>query len=198
MSDLEEFLYYAVFYLLEIGLLLLYIAIIYYLFFGKRKQELLSHWNILIDGLNFSTEEAYNRVEQDLHNRGVSGLRIKRKNKRIGGWFSSRRTYLVIDWKEFRYEVCAAPFADSFFVSYWMHARQSWFKSFIARIPLLGNLISYLFFRVTYYRVDTSNMFHAIAQESITSMVDEISKAQNKPVLTDEQKTPKMKDIFQR
>ncbi len=198
MRELERFLYDSMFYIMVYLPSLLILFLIVYLIIGKRKKELFSHWNTLIDGLSYSTNITYNRIETKLHERKITGVSYKLQNKLTGNIFSVRRMYLVIDWQEFRYEICASPFADSFFVSYWLSIRQSWFKSFIVRIPLLGWVISKLFFRVTYYKIDTANMFHSLVQDCIMNVIDEISKEHDIEPLSETQKAPIMKDLFNR
>ena len=175
-----------------------FLCLSFFLFLKKRKQILHSHWNVLLDGLSYSSQETYKRIEDYLSTKSIKGISFKTAFKSTSHIVSSPRQYLIIDWRDFRYEICAAPFADSFFVSYRMNIRESGGKIFVSRIPFIGWIAEKYFFRVSYYMIDSANMFNSMVHNCIVDIVDEISKEKNVPALTEQQKIPVMDDIFKR
>lgn len=182
--------------LLKPFLFLVFILFIISIF--RSQRELLNRWNVLIHGLHYSSKDYYQKLENILKKENVTGLEITTKNISTGGILSSKRLYAHISYDGFVYEVCAAPFGNSFFVSYWMSGADSKLKNALARIPLLGKRIVNIFYPETYYRADTSAMFHTLLHETIIALTDEIAEEHNAERLSDNQKIPVMKDIFKR
>lgn len=177
-------------------LFLFFLVIIISLLIPKREN--LSRWNVLIHGLHYSSKEYYDKLELVLKTENVEGLKFTTKNLSTGGILSSRRLYAHISYDGFVYEVCAAPFGNSFFISYWMSGADNKLKNGIARIPLFGKHVVNIFFPETYYRVDTCNMFHTLLHDTIIALTDEIAEKNDAQKLSENQKIPVMKDIFKR
>ncbi len=173
------------------------IMIFIIVFFSARK-ELTNHWNYLIQGLSYSTQDYYSKLETLLKEQGIENIQLKTKNINIGGVGSQKRLYLNIQWKEFTYEVCSAPFGNSYFISYWAFQKPNKLKQAISKIPLIGFLLVKLFAPETYYKIDTRNMFHSLVHQCVTDIADEISKENNIEVMNSTQKVPQMKDVFKR
>lgn len=175
------------------------IAIIFFLLvFLLVKKELMNRWSTLILGLSYSTKEFYERLEKTLSEQGLEGLDMHLKKINIGAIGMGQRYYFVVRWKEFQYDICAAPFADSFFVSYWALQQPNRFAYALSKIPLVGTGLSSLLFPITYYKVDTSSMFHTLIHQCVTDTVDLLLKENNQPALTENKKSPVMRDIFGR
>ena len=164
----------------------------------KSKKEVLNHWNILIHNLGYSSQEFYKKLNTELDSQKISGLKFKTSEKKTSSILSHKRLYATITYDGYVYDVCAAPFGESFFVSYWMQGTLNPMENFVSRIPFLGKRLVKLFFPVTFYRIDTSNMFHSLMHETIIELVNTISQENELETLTDQQTTPKMKNLFER
>jgi hypothetical protein len=128
----------------------------------------------------------------------VRNLKVKVIEKNTGGVLSGKRLYAEVSFDDYIYDVCAAPFGKSFFVSYWMHFELRKREKVVLGIPFVGNRLLKVFFPFTYYRIDTSNMFHGLMHQIIIEMIDDISVEHKLEKLSENQKVPKMTNVFKR
>lgn len=85
----------------------------------KRKDpHVLEHKYRPFEGLECSTDEFYQAIENDLVQREVPGLQITRENFAEGGMLSSRREYLRMRRERLVFDVCSAPFGKTWFFTY--------------------------------------------------------------------------------
>lgn len=84
-----------------------------------KPSEVVGHWPKLIEGLTFSSQEFYARVEKALADKQVPDLEVSRVDWKEGGALSARREYLRLTRERMFFDVCAAPFGTGFFVSIW-------------------------------------------------------------------------------
>lgn len=157
-----------------------------------------SHWNHLVNNFNFSTEEFYIKFKKELLSHGVSGINAVDVTLREGNIFSSRRRYIRIKWKDYQYDICAAPFGDGFFVSWWLLQRLSWLQIIISLIPFIGAWLVRKLFPVTYYRIDTASIFMTYAHSSVLKVIEDITKDKGTRALTESERKPILNDIFKR
>lgn len=157
-----------------------------------------SNWNTLIDGFNYSSEEFYKRLKEELQSHGIKKVRAYFVFLKEGGMFSSRRTYLRVEWKDYQYDICAAPFGKGFFISWWLLYKNSIWQILIAKIPFVGSWLEIKWFPVTYYKADTASMFMTYCQSSVLKVIDDITKDSGIRSLSENQRKPILKDIFKR
>lgn len=79
-----------------------------------------SHWHTLIDGLNTSGLVFYEAVEEAVKAREVPDVGFSRVDFKEGGLASAKREYLRIERRNVAFDICAAPFGNSFFFSWWL------------------------------------------------------------------------------
>ncbi len=187
--------------LMQYGMFIIYILI----FFGILKLLLgagikfyHSHWNTLINNFEYSTEEFYLKFKKELLSHGVSGISTSNVSLHEGNIFSSKRRYIRVKWKEYQYDICAAPFGDGFFVSWWLLNKMSWMQIIISVIPFIGPWIVRKLFTITYYRIDTASMLMSYAQASVLKVIDEITDKKGVRAMTDDERKPILNDIFKR
>jgi len=161
------------------------------------QEELHSHWAQLLSGFKFSTQEFYKLLEKEMQSHEVTELSFEEVSLKTGSIFSSERLYLRVKWQDFRYDLCFAPFGDGCFVSWWLIFETSEFELIISKIPFIGGWLRYAFFRPTYYKIDTASMFMTYSQQSVLSVIDEITKASGIR-LTEAERRPTIKNIFER
>jgi len=85
--------------------------------------EVQSHWSTLLDGLQFSPQEFYVKLEKALQARQVPDLKVSRVEWKEGGALSARREYVRLQRERLVFDICGAPFGTGFFVSEWMGQR---------------------------------------------------------------------------
>lgn len=84
----------------------------------KREQtDVISHWFTLVDNFQYSANDFYQAVEEELRDRRVPELKIERIEFHEGGAFSHKRVYLRLGRERLAFDVCAAPFGRAFFFS---------------------------------------------------------------------------------
>jgi len=88
-----------------------------------KRRDILDHWPQLIEGMRFSTQDFYQRVEAALGAREVPELKVTRVDFREGGRLSPWREYLRCRRERLYFDICAMPFGTGFHVSKWCWQR---------------------------------------------------------------------------
>lgn len=158
--------------------------------------QVVSHWNTLIDGLQFSSKEFYGQVEEAIAKRQIPNCAISRVSISEGGLFSSSREYLRVVRKEFKYDICAAPFGSGFFVSSWLLHELGGFVVFLASLPFIGFIFTRLIKPLTYYQIDTGMMFQTSVHAAVLEAIDAITKAKGLRAIGEAERKPIMREFF--
>ena len=85
--------------------------------FRKREANVLNHWIAVADGFHCSPDEFYKAVEISVREQKVPDLDMLRVEFAEGGALSDKRVYLRMLRERLVFDVCAAPFGNSFFFS---------------------------------------------------------------------------------
>lgn len=157
-----------------------------------------SRWNTLIDDFSFSSIEFYKLLKDELSTQGVNNIDIENVKLKEGNIFSSKRKYLRVTWKDYQYDICAAPFGKGFFLSWWLLYKKSLLQIIICKIPFVGAWLENLLFPTTYYRIDTASMFMSYAQQSVLNVLDSIAVTKGSKMLTESERKPFLNDIYKR
>jgi hypothetical protein len=163
----------------------------------RRASLVLSHWFNLIEGLQHSPNQFYTSVEESLTRRKLADVDIERVLHHEGGIFSAEREYLRVKRNEHIFDICAAPYGNGFFVSWWL-GESSGFREFLLMIPFVGPLLVRIFKPDTYYRVDTTLMFQESVHTAVLEVIDDVTQAQGIRSLTEFERKPIMKEMFKR
>tara|TARA_R110002072_G_scaffold260722_15_gene419351 strand:- start:388 stop:786 length:399 start_codon:yes stop_codon:yes gene_type:complete len=129
---------------------------------------------------------------------GISGISAESVSLFEGNIFSARRRYIRIMWKDYQYDICAAPFGDGFFISWWLLYKNPLGKIIFSKIPFIGNWMVRNFYPITYYKIDTASMFMTFAQTAVLKVIDDITKEKGIRSLSEAQRKPILNDIFKR
>lgn len=164
--------------------------------FGIKEYH--SHWNHLLDDFKFSTEEFYTLLKRKLEDNLISNAHIESINLKEGGTFSSRRKYLRIEWKDYQFDFCSAPFGKGFFVSWWLLHKNPIMKLIIGRMPFIGKWLVKKWYPITYYKIDTASMFMTYCQSAIQQVIKDITLEKGMRVLTENERKPILNNIFKR
>lgn len=161
----------------------------------------LSHWNKLFEGLQQSADEFYREAEKNIGTHHLSDVKTERVKLSEGGVFSANREYLQVRRKEHVYHVCAAPYGTGFFVSSWLGEKEGGFWAWACGLPYIGvffRLIHSVAKPLTYYRIDNAEMFHALVHGAVTRALDTVLEASGQKPLTELDRKPIMRDLFER
>lgn len=166
---------------------------------STNMEAVISHWNHLYEGMQFSSQDFYGRVEAAIKAREIPDARFSRIELSEGGLFSSRRSYLRIHRKEHYFDICGAPFGRAFFVSWWLCNPPSGCLMFLLTIPVV-NVLTMLFMAIskpsTYYQIDTALMFQDSVHNAVLEVLDDITTAQGIRALADGERKPLMRELY--
>ena len=166
---------------------------------AAKPTTIISHWNHMIPGTSESSQNFYSAIERSIAEHNLEHTKCERVNLSEGGLLSSKREYLQLRRKEHVFHICAAPFGNGFFISWWLGEMQSGLFDSLVRIPFLGPVLG-LFRNVakpmTYYRVDTALMFQSVTHGAVLSALDDMTNAKGIRTLSESERKPIMRDFF--
>lgn len=194
---MNEFFYYLTYYGTTVFKLLV-LFLIFKFIFGATFKNYHSSWNTLIDGFKFSTIEFYDLLEEELKSNGIDNIRTSTVSLNEGNALSSKRLYLRVEWRDFQYDICGAPFGNGFFISWWLLYKNSLGQILISKIPFIGTWLVSKLYPETYYKIDTASMFMSYAQASVLKVIDKITNEKGVRALSETERKPILKNIFKR
>ncbi|MCP4163719.1 MAG: hypothetical protein GY760_26970 [Deltaproteobacteria bacterium] len=193
---MNEIIQYAIYY----GMYIVYFVLLFLVLkfiFSKTQKHYNSRWQSYIDGFNYSTQNFYKLIEEELNNLGIKSIKTKHVNLKEGGAFSASRTYLKITWKDFEYYISGAPFAKLFYFSSWCFYRYSILYLLISKIPFIGSYLARVWYPITFYKIDTKNIFASKMHEIVLKVIDNITEEKGVR-LSESDRKPILNDIFKR
>lgn len=152
------------------------IVVLFLVFRPKTRKmgELGQHWNHFFSGLQFSSNEFYSLVEEKIKAQAMPDVKILRTNYAESSILSNKREYLHVERKDDLFDICAAPFGNGFFVSYWLGTPTHTVRDWAQNIPYLGTAVEG-FQATTYFKIDTACMFRGLVVSCIKDAIDEIT-----------------------
>jgi len=162
-------------------------------------STVLSHWNHMVPGMQQSSADFYTAVDRALGEQHLTDAKIERVNIHEGGLLSAKREYLQVRRKDHVFHICAAPFGNGFFVSWWLGEVRSGLWAALADLPYVGRFFAILgsFAKpLTYYRIDTALMFQSVTHGAVLTALESVIDAKGMRALTDVEKKPIMRDFF--
>lgn len=155
-----------------------YIGLVFAIRHARDFSIITSAWQHIFEGLQFSSEDFYTKLEEAVNAKEMKGVSITRFNLSQGvalsNEISADRIYLRIRRGDWMILVCAAPFAKDFFVSYRVGAPRNGVKNFILSIPIIGFLGAKLLYRKTYFIEDTDAMFTDTVKNCVKEVIDQM------------------------
>lgn len=165
---------------------------------AKKVSVVISHWYHLIEGLQDSPQRFYALSEEAIKRRTVPDIKISHITYREGGILSAKREYLRIGRKEYLFDICAAPFGNGFFISWWLGEALGFFWRLMLVIPIWGELLWNLSRPATYYRLDTALMFQEMVHSAVLDVVDALTEAKGLRGLSESERKPILRELFKR
>lgn len=84
-----------------------------------KSVDFISHWHQLIESFQASSLAFYESVEAAVQTRAIPETKRIRVEHKEGGLASARREYLRLHRGKHAFDICAAPFGNGFFISWW-------------------------------------------------------------------------------
>jgi len=85
--------------------------------FKPKKDKVLDHWISFADGFNQPPQEFYATVKKELDARKIPSMEMSDVEYAEGGLLSDKRLYLRMIRERLAFDLCAAPFGNSYFFS---------------------------------------------------------------------------------
>lgn len=164
---------------------------------AKAKDLLpISNWHTMLQGLNGSSKTFYQELEEALQEKQIKGLKVSRTHHKEGGVLSANREYLEVRRGKLIFHVCAAPFGNGFFVSWWLGEKPAWFLALLAMIPIIGRFAMWFAPPFTYYKMDTAMMFQSLTHNAVLEIVDSLTNEHGLHGLPDLDRKPNVRDLL--
>jgi hypothetical protein len=169
---------------------------------NNQIQEVLTHWSYLARGLQYDPAQFYGILRGKIESEQINGVRLTTAVLSQKGMLSRKREYLRIQYDNFVFDVCGAPFGESnFFFSYWMGVKNmsgclAIFLNILLSIPVVGLLIQKSLDRLTYFEQDTAEMFNSLVSSIIMAEVDSIMEQGEIEPVPDEARVPNDKKLL--
>ncbi|MBS1619131.1 MAG: hypothetical protein JST76_11465 [Bacteroidetes bacterium] len=144
------------------------VAVAYWV--NYREVENPQHWQCSFD-FEFSSEEFYQLVQRIVEEKKIPKVKFSRVFYSQYGMLSDKREYLHIVKGEFIYDVCAAPYGASFFVSMWNVTRPSVLKKLGRKVKWFEPIMD----KSTYYQIDTEGMIKGAIEGAFNEAVREMA-----------------------
>ena len=140
---------------------------------GLLKKIILSHWHHRFEKPPFSSQEFYQGIKELLDTKLIKHVGSSRVNYSQGGLLSPNREYLRIQYKEFVFDLCAAPFGTGYFVSWWLGEMGNPIRDLLINIPLIGRLFKKR--EKTFFELDTAIMFKETVSVCIRETIERLT-----------------------
>ncbi len=165
-------------------LLIIILIVVLLRTFGGKK-EVLSNWSHYFDYFQFRSEDFYTQVTRHIRNRNIPNVYFDMHDRLESiANLVNKRVYLRITTSGYIFDVCAAPYGNGYFVSWWLFEDTDFIKRFLLNIPLIGRII----YKKTLFQIDTETMFRTCIHLAIQDAIKEMSEAQGYRTLTDSEK----------
>lgn len=150
---------------------------------GLMKKTILSHWHYRFETPPFSSQEFYNGVKALLETKEMKHVGSTSVNYSQGGFLSPNREYLRIQYKEFVFDLCAAPFGTGYFVSWWLGEMGSPARDFLINLAVIGKFFNRR--EKTFFEHDTAIMFKETVSACVKETIEQLTASKGMRKLTD-------------
>ena len=91
---------------------------------AASKSPVLSHWYHFVENFSTSALDFYTAVEEAVATRGLpEDVSTERVTYKEGGVLSAKREYLRVKRERLNFDICAAPYGNGYFFSWWLAKR---------------------------------------------------------------------------
>lgn len=163
---------------------------------ARNAAVIFSHWFHLLEGLQESPKSFYTSLEELIKKRNLPEVSLSRTDYREGGIFSAKREYFRVQRKGYIFDICAAPFGQGFFISWWLGESPSAIQSLLLNIPLLGPMLANQIKPATYFQYDTTLMFQESIHAAVLESLDQLTAGKGIRALTEAERKPILNNLF--
>lgn len=152
-----------------------------YNFFSKMETgpNMLAKWEHSVVGLQYSVEYFYRALETVIRELQIPRLKIQYYTYSEGGLLSARRLYQRIRRKDIYIDICAAPLGTTFFVSYRVFQKRSFFGNLLSSVPVAHDFVDIARTK-SYYEEDVLNQLQKVIQDSIMKVLNDITNVKGR------------------
>jgi hypothetical protein len=86
----------------------------------RKHPEVEGHWHTHIEGFSTSALDFYSLVQAGIARRKIPDLKITQVEWHESGLGSAKRVYLRVSRENLNFDICAAPFGNGYFFSWWL------------------------------------------------------------------------------
>jgi hypothetical protein len=148
-------------------LVVLIVGLLGYFYIGYAKKQINDvrpGQHFTFEGMKFSTQEFYALTESLVKDKAIPDVKLSRINHSTKGILSAKREYLRVVYHEYFFDICAAPFAKDFFVS--------WRQGDLRQV--FGSKRR----EKTFYEQDTELMFKESIKLCVNRAIEQVTEAQ--------------------
>lgn len=164
-------------------ILLVFLGLIVLIFLPKL--ALLSRWYHFFDGFQFSAQEFYQAVEQEVTARKVPDVQISRVTHAEKNILSAQREYLQIRHQEFIFEIGGANFGTGSFVSWWMYRSVSWLERKVTESNSKNKVFFEWMISKARHQTDKADMFKECISIAVKSAIETMTSGKGQRGLTE-------------
>jgi hypothetical protein len=130
------------------------------------------HWHHMFETVPFAPTDFYTTLETGIKEKEIPGISFSQITHSEHWWFlSADRLYLRIKFREYKIDICAAPFAkESFFVSWWLGESGFRLWDYLVSIPVIGRLFTRR--QKTLFELDTEIMFKELISRCVKETIE--------------------------
>jgi hypothetical protein len=133
-----------------------------------------SHWHHMFDTRPITPLEFYQSLKKAINDKGIDKVYFESITHTEYGLFSANREYLRVTYREYKVDICAAPFGkEAFFVSWWLGDAGTPIRDILVTIPWIGKL--FLPREKTFFEQDTEIMFKEITATCVKETIEQMT-----------------------
>lgn len=132
------------------------------------------HWQESYPSLSLSAKTFYDEVTEKIRALELKDVSVERVFLYQTNVFGGAREYLRVKRQNFMFDICAAPYGTTYFVSWWLGEKISGFTSFCLHLPIIGKPLRKNLETRTYYEMDTEGMFLGAVQYAVSETIKEM------------------------
>lgn len=152
-----------------------------------RPKNAMKHWHHHFADVQLSSKGVYQNIIAEMKKRQLPNVSFFYNKFFEAGIFSTRREFLIIEFKTFSLDVCCAQFGTGYYISWWLGIEE---PGLISKIPVINTLVGKNPKYQSYYQIDTATMFQSAAHDAIMTVIDEIVKEKGMRQLSEFERQP--------
>jgi len=157
---------------------LIFFVVVIFILVAIRPSEIVSRWHHFFDEAQYSSEEFYRVMTESIEKRKIPNSKSWRIKFFESTIISAQREYLRVSNVVYLFDICAAPYATGFFVSWWLRESKSLAELAFERI-FRANV------RKTYYQMDSQTMFQDAVHQAVLESIEAMTSTKGVRGLTE-------------